>query len=147
TPGAACQKLKRTPPQGLGKAMFADHKAFGLGPNGEPLLLFTRLAEATNRANAFDETVLADADGPVRFAFRQPGVHDGCELWVQDINEGRFGIRVNGDGSTPTIDGSEFDGLIWGNVGELEPHLGPTNNDEQWWDWSIGTGMVLKMPG
>lgn len=105
-----------------------------------------RVVLSVGRAISDDRTeyVVGEADGPLRFAMIRAAPWDlGCRLdnAGPSIANGRFGYTVYGDGTIDDPLESLVDGLVWGEIGTLAPHVAPVRNDtDEVWDWSAGEG-------
>jgi hypothetical protein len=140
-PGLGCLQMKIDWPHSsepLGRVRF------DAGSTGKPMFLFARASLL--EPHPYMEYVVAEVDGPVRFALRRPGKwNSGCTLYAEDIWEGRFAISVQGDGVVQNTISSTSDALIRGEVGKLVPFAGPEKNDDaDVWSWSVGKDWFVK---
>lgn len=136
-PGLDCRQMKVTPPMLIGV-----HR-FGYTPEGKPLLVFNQVVQGDGISPQWNQ-IVAEADGPVRFAMMQAKTwQDGCRLDPADVGGGKFAFNVQGDGTAPTME-TEVDGLIWGELGSWVPKAGPKNDSPQEWTWHVGEGWWIN---
>ena len=97
---------------------------FGRSMTGEPFILLTR--QMSGPDDPYVEQLVVGLDGSIVFSMRQKGEWDhGCTPFPDDLNEGRFAFHVRGDGSTDDAFDSNADGLIYGEIGDRVPRVGP----------------------
>jgi hypothetical protein len=131
-------------PDGVACRQLADERAiarsprFWADPAGRAHLLVTFLGAATR------EWVVGQVDGPLEFAMRMPVAEaERCLASEQDLNEGRFAIRLRGDGSGPAL-GSDADALLIGRIGRLEPEVFVRDRTPSTASWSVGADWLVR---
>jgi hypothetical protein len=128
-----------------GNPAFARSPHFWADRLGRGALFFTRNAIAGRGGpSSYLEWVVTEVDGPVEFAMRMP-VDGGwrCVATEQDLNEGRFAIRLRGDGSGPGL-GSDADALLVGRIGRLEPELAWRDATASTASWAVGAEWLVR---
>jgi hypothetical protein len=95
----------------------------GYTSDGRLLVYFTRIAEMPN--DGFAQNIIAEVDGPVRFAIQGPRLATaGFAVVEAHVNEGYFAIDVRGgDGTATNVFDSHRRGVLVGKVGDLRPTL------------------------
>jgi hypothetical protein len=131
-------------PDGVACRQLADERAiarsprFWSDPRGRAHLLVTFLGAAIR------EWVVGQVDGPLEFAMRMPvDEAERCLATEQDLNEGRFAIRLRGDGTGPAVD-SAADELLLGTIGRLEPAVVVRDRTPSTSSWSVGSAFLVR---
>jgi len=113
-----CEKLKFT-----GYIAGQQYSFCDIDPQtGHPLLAVQRFGLQGGRTDRSD-TIVAEADGPVRFALMQASPsQSGCDVMLQYANQGRVSVHLYGDDPSkpnPFISGVEdFTGFPEGIIGD-----------------------------
>jgi len=129
--GIACRRL-------ADPREIARSPRFWADPAGRAHLLVTFLGASTR------EWVVGQVDGPLEFAMRMAvSGADHCLATEQDLNEGRFAIRLRGDGSGPAVD-SDADALLLGTLGHLEPAVVVRDRTPSIASWSVGGAFLVR---
>jgi hypothetical protein len=116
---------------------------------GKARLMFGRYSTVDGGSpTSYIQFVVADADGPTRFALMRPYAEKdpGCLLLPDDLNEGQFAFGIQGDGTEPDTFNSKIHGVLVGEVGPLMPRVGPMKT-ELGWSYSLGKERVVRSPG
>ncbi len=128
-----------------GNPAIARAPHFWADRRGRGHLFFTRDAIAGRGGpGSYLEWVVAEVDGPVEFAMRMPV--DGrwrCVATEQDLSEGRFAVRLRGDGAGPAL-GSDADALLVGEIGELRPAIVRRDATGSTASWSVGARWLVR---
>jgi hypothetical protein len=114
-------------------------------PRGVAHVLLTRVAVAGGGGpGSYLEWLVAEVDGPVEFAMRMPV--DGewrCVASEQDLDEGRFAIRLRGDGTGPGMR-SDAEALLVGEIGRLRPEVVVRDETPSTASWSVGAAWLVR---
>ena len=113
--------------------------------DGVARLFLTRVAVADRGGpSSYLEWVVGAVDGPLDFALRMPV--DGqwrCVATEQELHEGRFGIRLRGDGAGPGLR-SDTDALLLGRLGALRPEVAWRDVTPSTASWSVGARWLVR---
>jgi hypothetical protein len=112
---------------------------------GVARLFLTRVAVVDRGGpSSYLEWIVGEVDGPLGFAMRQ--AIDGrwrCVATEQQLREGRFGIRLRGDGRGPGLR-SDVDALLLGRVGQLRPAVVLRDTTPATASWSVGARWLVR---
>ena len=136
--GVECEELVLD--YAFGDELGMGISRMGTDADGKPVI-------ATQRAGSKGtQTFIAEPDGKVLFAMMRDTVYwGGCRAVVSGVDHGRFGIKLRGDGTTPDGDTSDVDGLLYGDLGDLRPHVAPLRDDgAPVWGWTMGAGFWVN---
>jgi len=93
----------------------------------------------------YEDYLVGEADGPIRFTMRHVVKKDhGCILAANELRDGRFMYQALGDGETKNFYDSLADGLIYGDVGQPSPSLGPRNDTDENSSWNGNAHWFVK---
>ncbi len=112
---------------------------------GVPMLLMRRLT------SKYHLDIVAEVDGPVRNAVMRITTPDetpsraGCVAQLEDLNEGRWVLRVRGHGPLGDFLASPHTGGIGGRVGVLEPTVLAHDTDSRTYSFAISDNWVMRV--
>lgn len=110
---------------------------------GHALLAFARNSYVPPEPG-WEMALVADVDGPVRFAIMQPsGAAIGSILRTREVVDGHFTVEVQGDGD-PNAHESTKQGVLVGEVGTLQPRLLARYDTEEVLSWTGGRKWVAR---
>lgn len=139
-----CRSMKITWPHNDSPVTWARREdRVWVDENGHALLAFARNSYVPPEPD-WQMALVADVDGPVRFAIMQPhGAAIGSIMRSREIIDGHFTVEVRGDGE-PNAHESTKQGVLVGEVGQLRPRLLARYDTEEVLTWSGGRKWVAR---
>ena len=125
-----------------------EGSAFGMTPrffvDRDPVLVFSRLALHRSEEST-KEWIVADADGPVRFAMRQRfNGEPRCTMVEESASPENIGFVARGDGESP-LRTSPVDGLLVVAPGAPAPRVTFRNADAEVSGWTVRQGRIVRV--
>lgn len=135
SPELACRRMTTDWPHGTGTALGVTPRLKVEG--GKATLAFNRLAiEGSGSARSYKQWLVADVDGPTRFALGLPYAGDpGCTLVEQPFGGGTAAFAVRGEGGSDTAS-SKVDGALIVDLASREMRVAFRNDDDEVSSWS-----------
>ncbi len=140
----SCRSMKITWPHNDSPVTWARREdRIWVDEQGHALLAFARNSYQPPQPD-WQMALIADVDGPVRFAIMQPHAAAVSSVLVsREVVDGHFTIQVQGDGE-PNAYESTKQGVLVGEVGNLRPKLLARYDTTDVLSWTGGSKWVER---
>jgi hypothetical protein len=137
--GVECERMSMPWDTGPPNSALGDYPFVRTLADGTPVMAFSRLSRSEqNLSKQYSELVVAEPDGPVRYAIRQSRGEAGCFLVMTDFRQGAAISSVFGDPAPFSPDSYNRDALMLAitdqaGVAPTIPYFRPEAGKSSWW--------------